>query len=107
MVHDEVFDGPAGRDLWFLENRVPTLGEVRGKIVLFSRFGGNGAGWEGGLEGIGIHPTNWPDSSPEVFYWNCKETLVRTHDWYVCLFCVLGLSDYGKQVRHPILPFDP
>ncbi|MBQ7653168.1 MAG: phosphatidylinositol-specific phospholipase C [Clostridia bacterium] len=26
---------------WFLENRVPTLGEVRGKLVLFRRFADN------------------------------------------------------------------
>ena len=25
-------------DLWFLENRVPSLGEVRGKAVLLTRF---------------------------------------------------------------------
>ena len=26
------------RDLWFLENRVPTLGEVRGKAIIMGRF---------------------------------------------------------------------
>jgi 1-phosphatidylinositol phosphodiesterase len=48
----ETYD-PAGLDGWFLENRVPTLGEVRGKVILFSRFGSNGAEWEKGLEGLG------------------------------------------------------
>lgn len=73
--------GSRDRGMWFLENRVPTLGEVRGKVVLFSRFGGNGEGWEGGLEGMGIHPLVWPDSSKEGFEWICKDTLVKTHDW--------------------------
>jgi 1-phosphatidylinositol phosphodiesterase len=25
-------------DVWFLENRVPTLGEVRGKAIIVGRF---------------------------------------------------------------------
>ncbi|KAF9501175.1 PLC-like phosphodiesterase [Pleurotus eryngii] len=82
LVHKEIFDGPGGEEMWFFENRVPKLGEVRGKVVLLSRFGGNGDGWENGLEGLGIHPTTWPDSDKSGFTWNCKETLVRTHDWY-------------------------
>ena len=79
-VHQEILAGRGGIDLWFLDNRVPRLGEARGKIVLFSRFGGDGSGWDRGLEGLGIHPTTWPDSSKEVFTWMCKDTLVRTQD---------------------------
>jgi 1-phosphatidylinositol phosphodiesterase len=81
LVHSAVYNGSGGRDMWFLENRIPTLGEVRGKVVLFSRFGGNGEGWEGGLEGLGIHPTTWPDSRKEGFEWWLKGTNVKTHDW--------------------------
>ncbi|KIP02632.1 hypothetical protein PHLGIDRAFT_32127 [Phlebiopsis gigantea 11061_1 CR5-6] len=82
LVHDEIASGPGGRAMWYLDNRVPALGEVRGKVVMFSRFGGDGDGWEGGLEGLGIHPTTWPDSAREGFSWECKNTVVRTHDWY-------------------------
>jgi 1-phosphatidylinositol phosphodiesterase len=71
----------SSRDMWWLQNRVPTLGEARGKIVLFSRFGGDGRGWDGGLEGLGIHPASWPDSRKEGFEWGCGETTIRTHDW--------------------------
>lgn len=85
MANPGGWEEPGNRDgyrgMWFLENRIPKLGEVRGKVVLFSRFGGNGAGWEGGLEGMGIHPLTWPDSLKEGFEWLCKETLVKTHDW--------------------------
>lgn len=81
LVHEEIMAGPGGRDMWFLENKIPSLGQVRGKVVMFSRFGGDGDGWEGGLEGIGIHPTRWPDSEKWGFTWDCKNTLVRTHDW--------------------------
>ncbi|KAF8626337.1 hypothetical protein AX15_004996 [Amanita polypyramis BW_CC] len=82
IVRDEIINGPGGVDVWFLENRMPRLGEVRGKAIMFSRFGGNGYGWEGGLEGLGIHPQRWPDSEKYGFTWDCKGTLVRTHDWY-------------------------
>lgn len=74
-------DGLRNTGMWFLDNRIPRLGEVRGKVVLFSRFGGNGEGWQRGLEGMGIHPLTWPDSSKEGFEWMCKGTLVKTHDW--------------------------
>ncbi|KAJ3546549.1 hypothetical protein NM688_g5503 [Phlebia brevispora] len=77
LVREEIFKGPGGRDMWFLDNRIPLLGQVRGKVVMFSRFGGEGDGWEGGLEGIGIHPTAWPDSRKEGFSWDCKNTLVQ------------------------------
>lgn len=72
--------GPS-KDMWWLHNRVPTLGEVRGKIVLFSRFGGDGSGWDDKLEGIGIHPTTWPDSQENGFQWLCKDTVMKTNDW--------------------------
>lgn len=82
LVREEIEAGPGGIGMWFLENRIPTLGEVRGRVVMFSRFG-DGAGWEGGLEGMGIHPTTWPDSAKEGFTWTCKDVLVRTQDWSV------------------------
>ncbi|KAF9009474.1 PLC-like phosphodiesterase [Cyathus striatus] len=82
LVRKEMENGPGGLGIWFLENRIPKLGEVRGKVIMFSRFGGNGEGWENGLEGLGIHPTTWPNSEKWGFSWQCKNTLVRTHDWY-------------------------
>ncbi|KAI0320307.1 PLC-like phosphodiesterase [Amylostereum chailletii] len=80
-VKEEVEAGPGGMGMWFWDNRIPYLGEVRGKAVMFSRFGGDGAEW-GGLERMGIHPTTWPDSDKSGFTWQCKDTLVRTQDWY-------------------------
>lgn len=32
------------KDLWYLENNIPSLADVRGKIVLFSRYEGNNYG---------------------------------------------------------------
>ncbi|KAI0084005.1 PLC-like phosphodiesterase [Irpex rosettiformis] len=82
LVHREILKGPGGKAMWYLDNTVPTLGQVRGKIVLFSRFGADAESWDGGDEGIGIHPTKWPDSVKEGFTWPCKNTTVRIHDWY-------------------------
>jgi 1-phosphatidylinositol phosphodiesterase len=83
LVHEEILASPGGKEMWFLDNRVPTLGEARGKVLMFSRFGGNGDGWERGLEGLGMHPTAWPDSEKAGFEWMCKDTLIRTQDWQV------------------------
>ncbi|KAF8334042.1 PLC-like phosphodiesterase [Cantharellus anzutake] len=81
LVKEEVY---ADRSLWFLQNRIPRLGEVRGKIILFSRFRDVGADWPGGDEhGLGLHPTTWPVSPREAFQWHARDhTLVQTHDWY-------------------------
>jgi 1-phosphatidylinositol phosphodiesterase len=81
LVRQEIVASPGGLDMWYLENRIPTLGEVRGKVVMFSRFGGNGYGWDNAA--IGIHPPIWPDNDKLGFTWNCQDTLVQTHDWYV------------------------
>jgi 1-phosphatidylinositol phosphodiesterase len=70
MVRAEIARGPGGRGMWFLENRVPTLGEVRGRVVLLSRFGD---------EGMRITP--WPRNRKEGFVGWCGETAVRVHDW--------------------------
>ncbi|WWD18068.1 hypothetical protein CI109_102515 [Kwoniella shandongensis] len=79
---------------WFLEERIPTLGEVRGKGMLMTRFDrdktlldGESKGYnsECGEEwpaGMGIHPLTWPDSRQEGFEWDCNGTTVRTQDWY-------------------------
>jgi 1-phosphatidylinositol phosphodiesterase len=80
-VRKEIEAGPGGMGMWFLENRIPSLGEARGRAIMFSRFGGDGSDWEGGLEGLGIHPSTWPDSAKDGFQWWCKDTLVRTQDW--------------------------
>ena len=94
LVRNTIIHGPGGwgesnmqekkisdKGMWFLENRIPKLGEVRGKVVMFSRFGENGEGWENALEGLGIHPTTWPDSEKNGFEWELKGTIVKTHDW--------------------------
>ena len=40
--------------IFYLERELPTVGEARGKVVLFSRYGGNT---------MGIDVSDWPDNS--------------------------------------------
>ncbi|WWC66582.1 uncharacterized protein I206_100485 [Kwoniella pini CBS 10737] len=69
-------------DKWFLEERIPTLGEVRGKGLLLTRFDKDKDGDESWQKGMGIHPYTWPDSRKEGFEWNCEGTAFRIQDWY-------------------------
>ncbi|PWN30799.1 PLC-like phosphodiesterase [Jaminaea rosea] len=63
---------------WWLDNRIPTLGEARGKLVLFSRFGG------GNDQPGGIHPPIWPDNFKGHFAYSLPTAGqgVVTQDWY-------------------------
>lgn len=54
-ILERVYIGP-NRHRWWLDTRVPELGEARGKIVLFSRYGSPGQ------PDLGIHPPVWPDN---------------------------------------------
>lgn len=99
------------RGEWFLENRIPQMGEVRGKAVLMSRFGGSPRDggeipwldldpsfepsethyYEGesfspapcSIARMGWKPERWPDSVLDGFIWHADETPCRTQDWSV------------------------
>ncbi|RXW19859.1 hypothetical protein EST38_g6010 [Candolleomyces aberdarensis] len=118
LVKEEIMNSPGGfkdtnekgeRDLgmWYLQNRVPNLGEVRGKVVLLSRFGVNGEEWEGGWEGLGIHPLHWPDSEKKGFVWHLKGTAIRTHDWYAIpsFLAIPEKTTLSTLVLKPSVPF--
>lgn len=53
-----LFDLYVGEDqeMWYLDNRIPCLGEVRGRIVMLSRFGRSDE------QPGGIHPPIWPNN---------------------------------------------
>jgi len=48
----------SGEEVWWTEARIPTLGEVRGKIVLLRRFG-LGSNGTGATLGVGIDAQHW------------------------------------------------
>lgn len=82
--------------LWFLDNRFPQLGEVRGKLVLFSRFGHSSRCMCIDLElfshldrlinpslscSVGIHPSRWPHNRSDHWSYRIAGTQVLTQDW--------------------------
>jgi len=54
-------------NLWYLGNRIPKMGEVRGKIILFRRYSGTS---------VGIPMSNWPDNR------TFTSGDVTVQDWY-------------------------
>lgn len=68
---------------WFTEPRVPSLGEVRGRIVLLRRFGLEDAlkgEWQG--RGWGIDAQVWADNTPNA---TCPSGDVCVQDFYEVL----------------------
>ncbi|KAJ6779680.1 hypothetical protein PWT90_02728 [Aphanocladium album] len=67
-------------DKWYTEPRVPTLGEVRGKIVLMRRFGLDDdlrGEWDG--QGWGLDASAWPDNCEDGEAGSCP---IRVQDFY-------------------------
>lgn len=69
--------------MWRFDGKIPTLGEARGKGIIFTRFSkGESAGeW---ANGMGYKPDSWPDNKPEGFSLEdvCGSGQFRCHDWY-------------------------
>ncbi len=72
--------------LWFAENRIPSLGEVRGKIVFFNRCHVDFSNKEYTDNNTGLRLSNWPDlpknakkylSSAPIF--NQNKTISETY----------------------------
>lgn len=55
--YEETFDSyvDKNRKGWYLDKKIPTLGQVRGKVVLFRRFGSTSSN-------KGLKATYWPDN---------------------------------------------
>lgn len=60
--------------LWYLDNRWPDLGEVRGKAVLFCRFGFT--------SGQGLHTSYWPDNKYAAWLTEVGQAPIIVQDWY-------------------------
>ena len=113
---DVFFQEYLDSSFWYLENRIPTIGEVRGKIVLFNRMcvdieneqyndyntGLNFSGWPDQSK-----PTNFPfvtsliarrdGRSPERFFYQDMYRLSRKDKWNLGVFPLLEepVSDFG------------
>lgn len=79
---EEIFNNYINKNktIWYLNNEIPTLGEVRGKIVLVRRFKANNY--------IGIDATNWKDNTTftinnkaNLFIQDCYKVSDNNHKW--------------------------
>lgn len=77
---------------WFVENRIPTLGESRKKIVLIRRFGLDDSlkGEQGG-KGWAIDAESWPDNCADG---TCSSGEIRVQDFYE----VAEHENIGKKI---------
>ena len=68
------------RNRWFTDNRIPTIGEVRKKIVLLRRFNQDDSlrGLNDG-RGLGIDGASWPDNCADGL---CSSGEIRVQDFY-------------------------
>ncbi|PQE11266.1 phosphatidylinositol-specific phospholipase c protein [Rutstroemia sp. NJR-2017a BVV2] len=65
---------------WFTENRIPTLGEARGKIVMIRRFGlDDSLKGENNGTGFCIDAESWPDNCADG---TCSSGEIRVQDFY-------------------------
>ncbi|RMZ88561.1 hypothetical protein DV736_g4214, partial [Chaetothyriales sp. CBS 134916] len=79
---------------WFTEPRVPTLGEARGRIVLFRRFAlDQSLKGEWGGKGWGIDATGWADNTPNS---TCPSGDVCIQDFYE----VMEPSSITKKIQY-------
>ena len=89
ILHDHYTNDP---NRWFTENRIPTLGEVRKKVVIIRRFAldeslrgkNTGTGWC-------IDAESWPDNCADGL---CSSGEVRIQDFYE----VAEHEDIGKKI---------
>ncbi|GAA5951166.1 hypothetical protein JCM21900_004362 [Sporobolomyces salmonicolor] len=59
---------------WYDQDRWPSLGEVRGKCLMFCRFGFE--------TGRGLHPVSWPNNQSESWSTSIGGREVVVQDWY-------------------------
>ena len=85
---------------WYTEPRIPTLGEVRGKIVLMRRFGlDDSLKGEHEGRGFGIDASSWADNTPDNL---CGSGDVRVQDFYE----VMASENIGKKIEYCTAQFE-
>lgn len=71
---------------WYRQPRVPSLGEVRGKAILMSRFTG-GKEWEAGIGWAPAWPNDRKESETEL---TGDGSMFRLQDWCVAISGLLA-----------------
>ncbi len=85
---------------WFTEPRIPTLGEVRGKIVLIRRFNlDDSLRGEHNGRGLGIDASSWADNTPDHL---AASGHIRVQDFYE----VMESENIGKKIEYCTAHFE-
>ncbi|KAM3071183.1 hypothetical protein ACMFMG_008778 [Clarireedia jacksonii] len=91
ILHKHYATNPAR---WFTENRIPTLGEARGKIVLIRRFMlDDSLKGENNGTGFCIDAESWPDNCADGI---CSSGEIRIQDFYE----VAESVNIDKKIRY-------
>ena len=72
-------------DRWYREAQWPTLGEARGRAVLFARYGrdpNSALLAPGRADGAALRPPIWPNNLRGSFEYELAGVRVVTQDWY-------------------------
>lgn len=113
---DLLFSEYFNSDFWYLENRIPTLGEVRGKLVFFNRMCVDIENERYNDYNTGLNFSGWPDQSkptkfpfatsliarrdgrsPERFFYQDMYRLSRKNKWNRAVLPLLEepIGDFG------------
>lgn len=89
---DTFFEHYLTSDLWYKENRIPQLFEVRGKMVFFNRFSVDSANENYNDSNTGLNFSGWPDQGKYLGKTHITSVMVRRdenpgepiylQDWY-------------------------
>lgn len=89
ILHTHYTTDPAK---WFTDNRLPTLGECRGKVVLIRRFAiDDSLKGENNGKGYAIDAESWPDNCADG---TCTSGEIRVQDFYE----VGATENIGKKI---------
>ncbi len=88
------------KERWFTENRIPRLGEVRGKIVVIRRFKlHDDLTSENPGTGRCIDAQSWPDNCADGM---CSSGEIRVHDFYT----VKETMNIDKKIKYTLAHFE-
>lgn len=86
---------------WYTEPRIPSLGQVRGKIVLIRRFGlDDSLRGEHDGRGMGIDASSWADNTPDSLSGGSGE--LRIQDFYE----VMESENIGRKIEYCTAHFE-
>ena len=98
--------------LWFTENRIPILGEVRGKMVLFNRCHVDFKNEKYTDRNTGLRLSNWPDLPKNAENYLCSAPIYNkdesfTETYYLQDMYKLSPKEKWHKAVHPLVKNPP